>query len=80
MKRIQVKALISCVLILLLLIISISGAMLLFGKTGLIWGLSRAFLLHFHARCALLFLVLALCHLVLNFRSLALGLKSLFKG
>lgn len=78
-KSIKLKAVVSCLLILLLLLVSITGAMLYFGKTGLILGFSRAFLLNFHARCAILFLALAICHLMLNFKLLTSGLKSWFK-
>ena len=66
-------------LLVLLLFISITGAMLYYGKTGLIFGISRALLLRCHARCALLFLALALCHLALNFRLFTSGLRGLFK-
>ena len=62
-------------LLLLLLFISITGAMLYLGKTGLIFGISRALVLRFHARCAMIFLALALCHLALNFKTLLAGLR-----
>ena len=74
-KQQRLKAVISCLLLVVLLLISISGAMLYFGKTGLILGFSRAFLLHFHAGCAVLFVLLAACHLALNFKTLLAGFR-----
>jgi len=72
--------LLSGLMLLVLLLVSVSGAMLFYGRTGVVLGVSRASLLHFHFRCALLFIVLALCHFSLNFKQFAFGLKKFFKG
>ena len=78
-KYTKLKAFISCLLIAILILVSVSGAMLYFGKTGLVLGISRAFLRNFHAGCAVLFVLLAVCHLTLNLKSLLAGLSSTFK-
>jgi hypothetical protein len=75
MTRPRLKALLSSLLLLFLLIISVTGTMLYFGKTGLILGFRRASLLRFHARCSFGFLFLILCHVTLNFRVYLAELK-----
>ena len=80
MTRMRIKAMASIALFLFLLVISVSGAMLYFGKTGLILGVSRALLLNIHARCSLLFAALVILHLALNFSLLKEELKKLFKA
>jgi len=78
MKRMRIKALISSMLILLLLAVSVSGAILYFGKTGVVLGFTRAFLLRFHAWCGLLFLAFGACHLALNFKLLTQEIRRLY--
>ncbi|MCL1805702.1 MAG: hypothetical protein FWG28_06880 [Clostridiales bacterium] len=75
MNRPQLKALLSSLLLPLLLLVSATGAMLYFGKTGMILGFRRASLLRFHARCSLGFLFFILCHVALNFRIYLAELK-----
>lgn len=79
MKHMGLKAILSSLLVAIFLLICASGVLLYFGKTGLILGFSRAFLLHFHAHLALLMLLLVSCHVVLNWRLFKRELKKLFK-
>jgi hypothetical protein len=79
MNKMRLKALLSILLILLLFVIFSSGILLYFGKTGLILGFRRAFLLRLHGRCSLAFVLLAACHLALNYRLFKEELKKLFK-
>ena len=75
----KIKALLSALLLSILLLIAATGAMLYFGKTGLILGFRRVSLLRFHARCSLGFLSLVACHVALNLRIYKQELKKLFK-
>ena len=78
MRQVRLKAILSILLLTVFLLICASGTMLYFGKTGLILGISRAFLLRSHALLALLMLILACCHLFLNWRVLKMELRKLF--
>ena len=80
MNRMRLKALLSSLLFLLFLAISVTGAMLYFGKTGLILGFRRIALLRFHGCCSFAFFALALCHITLNLRLYAQEAKKLFPG
>ncbi|MCL1982200.1 MAG: hypothetical protein FWG53_03775 [Clostridiales bacterium] len=80
MKKTRLKTLLAFLLFLVLLLVTVSGAMLFSGRTGVVLGVSRASLLHFHFHCALLFTVLGLCHFALNFKQFAFGLRKFFKG
>ena len=64
----SVKAVLSSLLILLFLFLVISGAMLYFGKTGVVLGFARYFLRGAHALVALLMCILVIVHLFLNRR------------
>lgn len=77
MKQLPLKAIFSCLLLLSFFLLCVSGAMLYLGKTGLILGFSRAFLLRSHARLSLLMLLLVCGHLALNWRLFRLSLKKL---
>ena len=67
MKKMRLKAALTCLLLLTLLLLSVSGAMLYFGKTGLILGFPRVFLLRLHLLCAVSFVLFGICHFALNF-------------
>jgi len=53
--------------------------MLYFGKTGMILGFSRAFLIRNHARLSMLMALLICIHFALNLRLLRAELKKLFR-
>jgi len=78
MKKLSIKAIVSSLLLLILLFLAISGAMLYFGKTGLVLGFPRNALRNAHTYAAAFMCVLALIHLILNRRLYFSGLKSLF--
>ena len=77
--HLRIKAILSSALMLVFLIICSSGAMLYFGKTGMILGFRRASLLRFHAWAALFMLLLVCCHVVLNRRLFLQELKKLLR-
>ena len=79
MKHMRFKAILSCLLLLIFCLLFVSGIMLHLGRTGLILGLSRAFLIYFHARLSLLMTALIVCHVVLNRRLFYVELTKLFK-
>ena len=78
MKKQFVKAVISSLLLLLFLFLAISGAMLYFGKTGVVLGFARHTLREIHAIVALLMCLLIVVHFILNIRIYTSGLKALF--
>ena len=78
MKRLSVKAIVSSLMLLIFVFMGISGAMLNFGKTGVVMGFSRNALRSAHAWAAVIMCVLVLVHLFLNRRLYLSGLKSLF--
>jgi len=77
MKKPFLKAILSTLLILIVLFLALSGALLYFGKTGMVWGISRQALREFHFCVAIAMCLLAAVHLVLNFRLYTTGLKAL---
>ena len=79
MKRLPVKAIISSLLLLIFLFLAISGAMLYFGKTGLIMGFARNAIRNAHTWAAAFMCILVSIHLILNCRQYLGELKSLFK-
>ena len=79
MKRSHVKAIISSLLLLVFLFLATSGALLYFGKTGVVMGLARNDIRNAHTWAAASMCLLALIHLVLNRRVYFGELKSLFK-
>jgi len=78
MKKLPVKAIISSLLLLTLLFLAVSGAMLYFGKTGMIMGITRNALRNAHTWGAALMCILCFIHLVLNRRLYFNELKSFF--
>ena len=79
MKRLPVKAILSSLLLLTFLFLAASGAMLYFGKTGVVMGFARGTLLNAHAWAAVIMSVLVILHLFLNRGLYFSGLKSLFR-
>jgi len=79
MKRPHVKAVISSLLLLVFLFLATSGAMLYFGKTGVVLGFARSSLRNAHTWAAASMCVLVLVHLILNRRIYFGELKSLIK-
>lgn len=80
MRKMQIlRAVISSILILLILFLALTGAILYFGKTGLILGIARYVLreAHFYAAAAMCALIIT--HLILNLRLYFSELRSLFK-
>ena len=80
MKKLRIKAIVSILLMLSFMLLTITGAMLYYGKTGVILGVSRQALrtAHFWSAAAMLALVAA--HIVLNSRLLAAEFRALFSG
>jgi len=79
MKKPALKAILSTLLILLLLLLAFTGALLYFGKTGLVLGIPRNSLREVHFYTAILMCVFAAVHLILNCRLYLAGLKTLLK-
>jgi len=79
MRKIKLKAVISSLLLLAFLCLAVTGAMLHFGKTGLILGIPRYTLLRIHDWAAIVMVVSVILHFILNLRLFAAGLKSLAK-
>ena len=79
MKRLRVKAVISSLLVLIFLFLATSGAMLYFGKTGVVMGFARSSLRNAHTCAAAFMCVLVIVHLVLNCRLYFSELKALVR-
>ena len=79
MKKPALKSILSTLLILMVLFLAITGALLYFGKTGMVWGISRYILREVHFYVAISMCVLAAIHLVLNCRLYLAGLKTIRK-
>ena len=80
MKKLSViKAILSSLLLLTFLFLAASGAMLHFGKTGVIMGFARSALLSTHTWAAVFMCVLLIVHLSLNRQIYLRELKSLFR-
>ena len=77
MKQLSIKAILSSLLLLTFLFLALSGALLYFGKTGVVLGFTRHTLRNAHAWAALLMCVLASVHLFLNLRLFGAELRSL---
>jgi len=78
MKRLHIKAIVSSLLLLIFLFLAISGAMLYFGKTGVVMGFTRSGLRSAHTCAAIAMCLLVLVHLFINRRLYFNELKSLF--
>ena len=79
MKRPVFKAILSTLLFLLFAYLAFSGALLYFGKTGLMLGVSRNTWRETHARAAFSMGVIVLLHMVLNIRLYHGEWKTLFR-
>ena len=77
MKKLSVKAILSTLLILIFLILAFTGALLYFGRTGVVLGFSRHFLREAHFWTAVSMCVLIPVHLVLNLRIYRAELRTL---
>ena len=78
MKKTPVKAIISSLLLLIFLFLAVSGAMLYFGKTGVVMAFARSALRTAHTCAAAIMCILVIVHLILNCRVYISELKSLF--
>ena len=67
-KKLPVKAVISTLLILCVLFLAFSGALMYFGKTGMVWGISRSGLRAVHFWVAIGMCIFTAAHLVYNYR------------
>jgi len=77
MKKLSFKGVLSTILILEVVFLACTGALLFFGKTGLVWGMPRYTLRTVHFWVAVSMCVLAALHLVLNFRAYRAELRTL---
>jgi len=75
--KLSIKAVLSTTLLLLFVVLMFSGALLYFGRTGVVLGFSRHFLRAAHLRAALIMCVLVPIHLFFNMRLFKSELKSL---
>ena len=80
MKKQAIKAILSTLLILCLLYLAVTGALLYFGKTGMVLGVSRNALRSSHFWVAFSTVVLTVVHLMLNFRVFLAELRSVRSG
>ena len=79
MKKAALKAVLSSLLILLFIFLAFTGALLFFGKTGVVWGISRGALRSCHFAAAITICVLIIIHLILNRRQYFSELRALIK-
>ena len=80
MKKLSIKAILSVILILIFLILAFTGALLHFGKTGVVLGISRHILRQIHFWIAASMCVLIPVHLFLNLHTLRTELRTLRKN
>jgi len=80
MRRSVLKAILSTLLILTLLILVFSGTLLYFGKTGVVLGVPRYMLRGIHFCAAVLMCVCAAIHLILNRKAYKAELRACAKG
>ena len=76
MKK-QLKAILSTLLTLCLLYLAFTGALMYYGKTGMVFGIPRHTLRDSHFWVAFAICVLAITHLVINFRVYLAELRAL---
>ena len=76
MKKPALKVILSTLMIIILLFMAVTGALLYFGKTGMVWGVSRGVLRGVHFYAAISMCVLAVVHFILNFRLYLAGLRA----
>jgi len=79
MKKMHIKAIVSSLLLLVFLFLAVSGAMLYFGKTGVVLGFARSGLRSAHTFAAATMCLLVIAHLLLNIRVYISEIKSFFK-
>ena len=79
MKKLPLRAILSTLLILIVLFLAFTGALLYFGKTGVIWGIARGALRGIHFWFAVSMFIAAAAHLVLNCRLYLASLRELMK-
>ena len=77
MKKQTYKALVSTVMIILFLCMAFTGALLHFGKTGVVWGIPRGVLSNIHFWAAVLMCVFIVLHFISNFRQYKAELRVL---
>jgi len=77
MKKLSIKAILSIVLVLVFLALAFTGALLYFGKTGVVLGVSRHVLRQVHFWVAASMCTLVPVHLLLNLRTLRTELRTL---
>jgi len=80
MKLLAIKGILSSILLFLFLYLAFSGALLYFGKTGVILGITRYALREAHFWAALSMCALIPVHLLLNRRLYLSELRSLRRG
>ena len=78
-KKPSIKAIISSLLILIFLFLVFTGALMYFGKTGVVWGVSRYNLRAVHFWVAVSMCILIPVHFIVNFRLYRSELKALSK-
>ena len=78
MKKLSFKAILSSLLILAFLFMASTGALLYFGKTGMVLGISRYLLREAHFWVAVSICVLIVVHFCLNLRVYLAELRALF--
>lgn len=79
MKLSAVKAVLSTLLIPVFLTLVLSGALLYFGKTGVIWGIPRYMIRNGHTAAAALMCIIIPIHFVINRRIYRAELRALGK-
>jgi len=79
MKKLAFKAIISTLLLLIVIFLALTGAMLYFGKTGVILGFSRHVLRNAHTLIGTVLCLFAAVHLGINMRMYRKELFALFK-
>ena len=79
MKLTAVKAILSTILIPDFIILALSGALLYFGKTGVIWGMSRYAIRNAHTVAAVLMCIIIPVHVFINRRIYLAELRALNK-
>ena len=77
-KKMGFKAVVSTVLVLCFLFLAFTGALLYFGKTGVVLGISRNTLRVAHFWAAVFICAMIILHVIVNWRIYLAELRSLF--
>ena len=80
MKMSAVKAMLSTFLVVVFIILAFTGALLYFGKTGVVWGMSRHAIRRAHLVAAVSICVAVPIHFFVNRRIYLSELRSLSSG